>query len=789
MICFRLHKLAALPLLCLANLASAANWYVSPTGSDSNPGTSGSPFQTIQKGVTSAGSGDVIYLLPGTYSGTGNNNIAISIPNLTVTSTGGAASTTISGPLSSQHPNPPTTVAFSVSASGFQTSGIQMTNFYSALYVGAQASAIGCIFSNAGITTSAGGNLTLTGSSMLGPQHFAGYALRISASSSCTISGCRFDSLVGCIQNNGAISVSGSIFTSNSSYSVDPGGAIYSNASTSSVSISDCTFSENVSHDGGAAIAATGDQATVVQIARCNFTNNAGYADDGGALHLTQPATISNCTFTNNTAVSNASGGAISYYNPTLSTPLTIRNCTFAYNTGLYGGALEFYTGTVNISNSIFTGNACTAGGAGGAIDDDPNTGDLTIQDSTFSANNSAGSGGAIYHEPTSGTPVCYLINNVFWGDTANSGNELATTASGQLQVQYCNVQGGYSGTGNINSDPKFVSNSDFHLKAGSPCFGAGTPLSGIVADLDGNPRHANPTIGAYETLGGGNSWAPVDASVGADTKDRVLWKGINSLSGYSLLWRVANPGGPTYHAYSTPGYTPIKIASGPNGHDRMLLVNSTNGTVLLYDIASDFSITNYATYGPLSGWTPWLMSVDSNNNVILTWRNTSGQVAVWSIATNGAVSYNSYGPFNDGSGNNLWSVVGTAVTSGGTNILWGGQNAVAGDLLLWRGGGTTYNVYGPFSTWNPALFGVGPNGHERILLNDGAHDFALWDVASNFSVSYSGYGPYSTWTPMSLSVDSNNAAHIMYASSNGTVLLWTVATNGSIVYGLYGPF
>jgi hypothetical protein len=48
--------------------ARGTDWYVSPTGSDLNNGTSTStPFQTIQKGVDSAQPGDVINLLAGTY--------------------------------------------------------------------------------------------------------------------------------------------------------------------------------------------------------------------------------------------------------------------------------------------------------------------------------------------------------------------------------------------------------------------------------------------------------------------------------------------------------------------------------------------------------------------------------------------------------------------------------------------------------------------------------------------------------------------------------------------------
>jgi hypothetical protein len=51
-----------------ARTASATEYYVSPTGSDSNPGTLASPFATIQKGANTAVAGDTVWLRGGTYT-------------------------------------------------------------------------------------------------------------------------------------------------------------------------------------------------------------------------------------------------------------------------------------------------------------------------------------------------------------------------------------------------------------------------------------------------------------------------------------------------------------------------------------------------------------------------------------------------------------------------------------------------------------------------------------------------------------------------------------------------
>ncbi len=59
-------KLLALSLL--TSTANAAIYYVSPTGSNANPGTQAAPFLTIQKGHDVAVAGDTIYVRGGTYN-------------------------------------------------------------------------------------------------------------------------------------------------------------------------------------------------------------------------------------------------------------------------------------------------------------------------------------------------------------------------------------------------------------------------------------------------------------------------------------------------------------------------------------------------------------------------------------------------------------------------------------------------------------------------------------------------------------------------------------------------
>ncbi len=44
------------------------------------------------------------------------------------------------------------------------------------------------------------------------------------------------------------------------------------------------------------------------------------------------------------------------------------------------------------------------------------------------------------------------------------------------LSAYYCDVQGGFAGTGNFDFDPNFQSATDLHLAPGSPCIDTGNP-------------------------------------------------------------------------------------------------------------------------------------------------------------------------------------------------------------------------------------------------------------------------------------------------------------------------
>jgi hypothetical protein len=75
------------------------------------------------------------------------------------------------------------------------------------------------------------------------------------------------------------------------------------------------------------------------------------------------------------------------------------------------------------------------------------------------------------------------INRSIFWGNsgpmtgyTTGSTNFSIywTNTSPSATVSYSDVGGWSGGTNNINTDPKFVSASDYHLQSGSPAAGMG---------------------------------------------------------------------------------------------------------------------------------------------------------------------------------------------------------------------------------------------------------------------------------------------------------------------------
>jgi predicted outer membrane repeat protein len=314
--------------------------------------------------------------------------------------------------------------------------------------------------------------------------------------------------------------------------------------------IKNCIFTDNYSLWGGAVYPTT-DKTILVN---CRFNHNS--ASSGGAVYINEDITVSHCYFANNVA---ANGGAIYVYytNPCISTSdfqnnyshgfggaiennggyPAIMSCNFYKNSASYwGGAIANGSlGSSIIMNCRFIENSSIKS-AGGAIFNTAGKNPFIIIGCLFERNHADGYGGGVCN---SGSKPAYIYSCTFVANSAHFGGGAAQRGSSvttstfsscilgsnsalygpeiyngsnsssilkYCNIKYSNIQGEYSGLGNIDVDPCFVDPeiNDFHLLPDSPCINAGDPNytpEPNETDLDGLPRVIGGRIdmGAYE--------------------------------------------------------------------------------------------------------------------------------------------------------------------------------------------------------------------------------------------------------------------------------------------------
>ena len=184
----------------------------------------------------------------------------------------------------------------------------------------------------------------------------------------------------GAISNSGELTISNSIFQSNQGHN---GGAI-SNAGD--LTVNDSNFNKNTAirreMGQGGAIYNTG----MMNISNSSFHENES-DDFGGAVYLWKgsSSSIIDCEFIQNTVGAyHGKGGAISNWgNCNIACSLFKNNFVTGEKAG-DGGAINSYSGSLNIRQSVFEGNRAQT--SAGAI---WNRSELNIDDSTFMGNDS----------------------------------------------------------------------------------------------------------------------------------------------------------------------------------------------------------------------------------------------------------------------------------------------------------------------------------------------------------------------------------------------------------------
>ncbi|MFT7618936.1 MAG: hypothetical protein ACI97A_002584 [Planctomycetota bacterium] len=238
--------------------------------------------------------------------------------------------------------------------------------------------------------------------------------------------------------------------------------------------------------------------------------------------------------------------------------------------------------------------------------------------------------------------PGVVVENSILWGNRgfeANSNQNAALGGPGipgpqpinddQLGgpafylVSFCDVEGGFSGSGNIDLDPDFVDRvgCDYHLKLTSPCVNVGDPQAQPAPgaeDIDGDPRLMDNRcdMGADETnfrhYPGADSdlvletivnyWGSPDSSVRYVTAGDFLSIGIISPMGtydsstfaafgqaFATGMVPSHPGVPELHLDLASVVTPAPIIVLAPGGFEIGESFIPNGRVWAFDVPSTF--------------------------------------------------------------------------------------------------------------------------------------------------------------------------------------------------------
>jgi predicted outer membrane repeat protein len=247
-------------------------------------------------------------------------------------------------------------------------------------------------------------------------------------------------------QDGGNLTVEGCSFTENSiSSDIGIDGIMRTSCISNSdgvLFIKDSTFTSNSftpssrSNQGCACIYNSNGNLTVTG---STFSSNSGGViinNSSSIIAYNGTATIDVCVFINNS--SDQLGGAIS------GSDFIIQNCRFSGNSASEGGAIS--VAESNIHNCIFEANTANKGSAISII---PNL-YRELYNCTFYGN--MGSGSIINNRINrSNTYTLNLTGCII------RNNESNVIEGNNINVAYCNIEGGFPGEGNVDVDPVFV--------------------------------------------------------------------------------------------------------------------------------------------------------------------------------------------------------------------------------------------------------------------------------------------------------------------------------------------
>jgi predicted outer membrane repeat protein len=352
----------------------------------------------------------------------------------------------------------------------------------------------------------------------------------VGSSSSAVIANCIFANNTsnrggGAIVSYGNVTAKNTQFLNNTAFA---GGAWRAEGTNS---CHNCTFTGNraaTEHGGAFSYVATGDGGwSSIVLMNSVFINNSA-AQDGGAVHGVNGATIINSKFTSN--VAGRVGGAVAQGAVDTANWLnygdqsSIAWCTFDSNGATAGGALSCNSTAVNVTSSVFKSNtAVTVAGAAQLL--------YAVLENCSFTDNSARSGGAI--DMAESTEFDARLPNVSCAECHFSSNRATTGAAVRISGT-CNVTDSTftNGTATLSGGAVHVSyNGQTNILRSSFSSNSAT-FGGIVYT----------ELSSYATIVNSNGTSNTALEGGA-----INSLGNTTLAGATLMYNTADAGAAVY--------------------------------------------------------------------------------------------------------------------------------------------------------------------------------------------------------------------------------------------------
>lgn len=419
---------------------------------------------TIQAGIQEAVSGDTVLVAEGVYTGAGNRDLSFWGKAITVMSESGAVSTVIDCEGTEGDPHR------------------------------------GFIFSKGETRLSVVEGFTIRNGYCKGCVRVWGGGIMI-LNSSPTIKNCIIsDNEAG---NGGGISCSvnsspiiAHCILSGNSAEVH-GAGIW--CDRSNPTITNCTIEGNTCYDRGSGIMCDKSIATITY---CTITKNTATNNGGGIMCRESDSIIKHCVITEN-SVGLIGGGVYCQFSDAIFDCCVISDNsvtsepTTARSRGYGGGGMYWAHGTPSATNCIISGNVSPTLGGGVRFCSSPGI----LTNCTITGNSADGGSGGIY----CGGECQQFRNCIVWGNFPDA----IWAPQQQPAVNFCNIEGGWHGDGNIDEDPRFnpkhlFSGFEYSLRPDSPCIDAGDPsIYDTIFDLhlrwpDGLSNGERSDMGAY---------------------------------------------------------------------------------------------------------------------------------------------------------------------------------------------------------------------------------------------------------------------------------------------------